>query len=74
MNVFVARAGYAYEGSSIVGVFSTKEKAIGCFPDIEGDDHFYDYYEVTEHIVNETTADDFKNDGVNVYYKERKKY
>lgn len=54
MKVYVALAGYAYEGYEIMGVYSSRELAENCIDEIKNSStmHF-DNHEIQEHEIDD---------------------
>lgn len=47
MKIYIVTCGYDYEDSSVLGVYTTKEKAENAIEDKEND-YAMDWYEITE--------------------------
>lgn len=54
MKVYVAMAGYDYEGYDIMGVYSTMDLAQKCIDEIKNNPVMYfDNHEIQEHEIDE---------------------
>ncbi|AUR84537.1 hypothetical protein NVP1060A_21 [Vibrio phage 1.060.A._10N.261.48.B5] len=54
MKVYVVTAGYEYEGSDVVGVYSTSELAQSCVDKMEADPNcYFDSYQTEECELDE---------------------
>lgn len=54
MKVYVAKAGYDYEGYEIMGIYSTMELAQACIDEIKSNPLIYfDNHEIEEHEIDE---------------------